>query len=162
VVTAKQNTYWAILRGGPGNDRLSGGGGSYVWVDYFKAPAPISVDLRAGTAIGEGSDVLTGIRHVFGSTFADTLLGNALPNRLAGSVGGDIIWGRDGNDLLRQNDDIDILHPTAKPDGNDTIRGQRGNDTLDGGPGDNANDGGEGTDTCMRPDPASGAVNCER
>jgi Ca2+-binding RTX toxin-like protein len=45
--------------------------------------------------------------------------------------------------------------------GNDRLNGNRGNDNLNGHSGDNTNDGGPGVDSCLNPDAAGGALNCE-
>ena len=102
-----------------GNDTIDGGGG-VDFASFFLSPAPVTVDLAAGTATGEGTDTLTGIENVFGSgDFGDTLMGDAQNNELLGSGGDDSVSGSDGND------------------------------ELGGGDGTDALDGGIGTDTCL-------------
>lgn len=102
-----------------GNDTIDGGGG-VDFASFFLSPGPVTVDLAAGTATGEGTDTLTGIENVFGSgDFGDTLMGDGLDNTLLGSGGDDSVSGSDGND------------------------------ELDGGDGTDALDGGIGTDTCL-------------
>jgi Ca2+-binding RTX toxin-like protein len=102
-----------------GNDTIDGGGG-LDFASFFLSPAPVTVDLAAGTATGEGTDTLTGIENVVGSgDFGDTLTGDAQDNFLFGSGGDDSVSGSDGND------------------------------ELDGGDGTDALDGGIGTDTCL-------------
>ena len=102
-----------------GNDTVDGGGG-VDFVSFALSPAPVTVDLAAGTATGEGTDTLTAIENIFGSVdFGDTLIGDAQANLLIGSGGDDSVSGSDGND------------------------------ELDGGDGTDALDGGIGTDTCL-------------
>jgi Ca2+-binding RTX toxin-like protein len=104
-----------LLNGGDGDDRLVGSGGADV-VDYFAAPAAVTVDLVQGKATGEGSDVLVGIESAGGSSFDDTIIGDDLPNTVDGQ------------------------------DGNDTIRTGGGGDLIAPGPGDDSVDAGEGLD----------------
>jgi Ca2+-binding RTX toxin-like protein len=102
-----------------GNDTIDGGGG-VDFASFFLSPGPVTVDLAAGTATGEGTDTLTGIENVNGSgDFGDTLTGDTQSNVLLGSGGDDSVSGGDGDD------------------------------ELDGGDGTDALDGGVGTDTCL-------------
>ena len=92
-----------VLRGGPGNDTIIGrhsGQASPDEVDYSQAGGPVQVDLQKGTATGEGADTLSGIDLVAGSTFNDTLVGNADDNVISGGLGNDNIDGGPGGDLL--------------------------------------------------------------
>jgi Ca2+-binding RTX toxin-like protein len=103
-----------FLAGGPGADALNGGGGGdLAW--YSEAPGPVTVDLAAGTAVGDGSDTLANIEHIEGSDHDDTLIGNAASNALFAGEGNDTVSGDDGNDLLF---------------------GREGDDALDGGSGE--------------------------
>ena len=61
------------VHGGSGNDALVGTGASIA--SYADAPGPVSVDIGAGTATGDGTDTLSGIENVVGSPFADHLGG---------------------------------------------------------------------------------------
>jgi len=101
------------LYGGEGDDELLGGAGDDYSM-YLFAPGPVTVNLHAGTAVGDGSDSLTGIEHAEGSDFDDVLRGAAGPNALWGHDGDDRLYGRGGDDYLD---------------------GMAGTDTLDGGPG---------------------------
>ena len=61
-----------ILRGGAGNDTLDGGTGTDT-ADYSDATSAVTVDLSAGTATGgSGTDTLTSIEGVTGSSYDDT------------------------------------------------------------------------------------------
>ncbi|WP_422362893.1 tandem-95 repeat protein [Pyruvatibacter mobilis] len=124
-------------------------------VDYRYSSGAVQVDLAAGTASGgfAAGDVLTGIEHVHGSAFDDTLTGddghNVLwgyqgSNSLFGMGGDDSIIGGDGADQISGGDGNDTLHGGA---GNDIINGGTGNDTLRGMAGADAMDGGDGFDT---------------
>jgi Ca2+-binding RTX toxin-like protein len=111
------------LVGAGGNDLLDGGPGEYDIADYSNTAflediAAVQVDLAAGTATGQGSDDLTGIEGVFGSSLGDVLLGDTSTNFLFG-LGG-----------------------------NDQLSGGAGDDFLDGGAGADDVDGGEGLDNC--------------
>lgn len=102
-----------FLFGVDGNDRLTGGGGVDFAIYWF-APGPVTVDLSAGTATGDGDDSLSGISGVAGSPFDDNLLGDAADNFLDGDAGNDLIDGGDGDDMFV---------------------GRAGDDTFHGGPG---------------------------
>ncbi|OGB58099.1 MAG: hypothetical protein A2503_07505 [Burkholderiales bacterium RIFOXYD12_FULL_59_19] len=103
------------LYGGAGNDTLDGGA-DYDSLQFFAETSGVVVDLLAGTATGTsiGTDVVLGIENVFGSQYADTLVGGLGSNNLDAQDGNDVVTGGDGNDLLR---------------------GGRGADTLTGGAG---------------------------
>ena len=104
-----------ILFGMLGDDTLTGGLGRDVAsfrYSGFEACGAVTVDLGAGTADGEGADALTGIEDVRGGFCADTLIGDAEPNRLSGGSRRDTLSGLDGDDVLD---------------------GGRGSDTGDGG-----------------------------
>ena len=107
-----------LFLGGYGNDTYVGGPAEdAVSYGYFGAPA-VRVDLGAGTAFGEGDDVLAGIDVVYGSDQADQLTGDNRANTLYGNAG------------------------------NDLVVGSGGDDHLDGGFGSDIIDGSEGVDTC--------------
>jgi Ca2+-binding RTX toxin-like protein len=112
------------LDGGPGDDALDGGGGT----DTADFSAPVTADLAAGTATGEGSDTLTNIENLGGSSGPDTLLGDGGANKLEGFEGNDLIDARDGQDLEvgdAGDDDIrsrdGFADQIACGDGNDTV-----------------------------------------
>lgn len=66
------------------------------------------------------TETLTNIKHVTGTVFDDTLLGNAAANSLFGGQGNDVIEGRGGQDVLSggAGDDTFIFHANF---GQDTI-----------------------------------------
>jgi peptidoglycan/xylan/chitin deacetylase (PgdA/CDA1 family) len=88
------------LTGGPGDDILVGGPGTDT-VSYVAAPRGVTVRL-AGTAVGEGHDLLRGIEDVQGSRFGDRLVSSRGSNALIGGNGDDRVVSRDGQpyDLL--------------------------------------------------------------
>jgi len=91
-----------VLRGGDGNDALDGGGGSDT-ADYSSAGAAVSVSLATVGAQftgGAGTDTLTAIENLSGSSFNDTLTGDANANRLRGLAGDDTLSGGLGADTL--------------------------------------------------------------
>jgi Ca2+-binding RTX toxin-like protein len=107
------------LVGGAGADIIKGGAG-YDWSSYEDATAGVTVDLtKTGPQDtgGGGVDTLSGIEHLYGTKFDDTLTGD---------TGDNYLWGDAGND---------------------TIKGGAGDDHLSGGAGANILDGGAGFDT---------------
>ena len=76
------------LAGGAGDDLLDGGAGRDT-VTFAAATGPVSVDLAAGTATGEGTDTILRVENVVGSNFDDTITGSAANNVIAGGAGTD-------------------------------------------------------------------------
>lgn len=129
------------LWGQSGADRLRGRGGSDLLLprgeddlvnggrgsDTVTFTSAVTVDLAAGTASGESTDVLRRVENVIGSPAADTLRGSAAGNVLRGGGGDDTLSGSRAADSLF---------------------GQGGDDAMDGGPGAGDRcDGGAGADT---------------
>lgn len=123
------------LEGGAGDDLFAGGGGADVMTGgpgadlavYWDAPEGVYLDMllpdrNSGFAMG---DRLTEIENIWGSNFADRLVGDDGGNILSAHLGADTLEGRGGND---------------------TLFGGAGNDTLIGGAGADQYFGGEGTD----------------
>jgi Ca2+-binding RTX toxin-like protein len=100
------------LFGKEGDDSLDGGGGTSDLVDYRSATTGVTVDLSLGTGSGQGDDLLVGVERVYGSIYADVLIGDAAANLLRGFAGDDTLVGGAGRD---------------------TLQGDEGNDTYDGG-----------------------------
>jgi len=127
----------------------------------------VSVNLRTGTATGDGNDVLFSIENVIGGSSNDTIIGDVGNNVLSGGAGDDSLSGVEGDDRLDGGLGVDtadygsatagvsvnLRTGTAAGDGNDVlvsienVRGGRGNDTISGFGGDDRLDGGLGADT---------------
>jgi serralysin len=134
------------LFGGNGNDTLVGGAGADLnnggaGFDYasYSGSAGLTARLdnpalNTGDAAG---DTYVGIEGLIGSSFNDTLVGDALVNALRGGSGNDALYGGGANDTL------------IGQDGNDALYGQNGNDTLDGQAGTDGLIGGAGFDTFL-------------
>ena len=119
------------LSGGLGTDLLDGGGAVTDTADYLESPAGVTVSLEAGSANGgEGLDTLLGLENVTGSTFDDTITGDAganilLAGTLTGSSGDDDILsggvgpGPDGDDIFFGGSDptsVDTVRYAARTD----------------------------------------------
>ena len=105
------------LIGGLGNDRLDGNGGTDT-VSYEKAVAGVVVNLGSNAAqntVGDGTDTLISIEHLFGSAFNDTLTGNGNSNTILGGAGNDTITGGGAADTLNggEGSDLYILAATG-------------------------------------------------
>jgi Ca2+-binding RTX toxin-like protein len=88
-----------IVRGDAGNDALDGGPGSRDIISFESATkGPVTVDLGAGSAKGDGHDKLRGFEDAVGSPYNDMVSGDGGPNRLDGGLGDDILTGRGGGD----------------------------------------------------------------
>jgi len=98
---------------------------------------PITVDLAAGQAPTNGSDV------IYGTNGPDII------NAIAGN---DTICGRGGNDIINGGGGIDTIFGGSGDDrlggqgGDDSLYGQGGDDRLNGGAGDDNLFGGDGND----------------
>ncbi len=171
------------LIGGDGSDRLNGGagddilnGGAGIDMADFSGGAAVRVDLSTGAATGQGKDTLSNIENVWGSSFSDTLKGNALANQLYGNAGNDTFIASLGIDLINGGDGLDSLsfagsgavtanlatgvyafdaqnrgtitrvEQLSGGSFNDTLTGDGGDNRLDGGAGDDVLAGGGGND----------------
>ena len=89
------------LSGGPGNDRIDGGGAAMAV--YWSAKVGVTVDLEAGYAEdGEGGrDTLIGVIGIHGSDFGDKFYGSSR-NNIFWPLGGNanVVDGRGGEDLV--------------------------------------------------------------
>jgi Ca2+-binding RTX toxin-like protein len=118
-----------IIEAGAGNNVLDGSAGSDTVSYLYGASSGVSVSLALAGAQatgGSGSDTLTSIENLTGSTYNDLLRGDGNGNRLAGAQGNDFLDGGAGNDTLDGGD------------GNDTLWGGTGADSLLGGDGNDA------------------------
>jgi glucose/arabinose dehydrogenase/PKD repeat protein len=122
-----------ILVGGAGNDSVDGAAGTDR--ASFGGTTAVSASLATNSATGVGSDTLTAIENLTGSSANDTLTGNSGPNQLSGTGGNDTERGGGGNDNVVGGGGDDDLYGE---DGDDTVNsrdGVAGNDLLDGGAG---------------------------
>ncbi|MBR0772772.1 hypothetical protein JQ590_31335, partial [Bradyrhizobium diazoefficiens] len=90
------------FEGMAGNDTITGNGNTRI--SYVSSTGGVTVDLVAGTAVGNGSvgtdTIVSGVNAVRGSNSADTITGNSLANILEGMSGNDTLDGGAGNDTL--------------------------------------------------------------
>lgn len=166
-----------VLQGRGGNDILDGGAG-FDTVDYYHAPGSVNVNLATRTVSGaDGVDQINGFEGITGSSFDDTLVGDAGNNGIHGLGGDDFIDGGAGNDHIGYWDatagvNVNLATGTASGgSGLDTLvsiesvsgsmhddvlvgnndgnglHGEDGNDTLQGNGGDDYLVGGRGDDT---------------
>lgn len=155
-----------VYRGGTGTDMVAYGGSG-----QGTPPPGVTVTLdnlaNDGNAgendnIGPAGDV----EGVAGSVGDDTIIGNALPNRLSGGVGNDVLIGGSpavlliSSSIFSLNRDAFSSFATIRPvddtlvggNGTDRLSGQGGNDDLDGGLGTDDFDGGVGDDKLLTRD----------
>lgn len=89
--------------GGPGADLLDGGRvrgfDALDLVTYELSGAPVTVDLAAGRAAGEGADRLRSIEILGGTKFGDALTGNSATNFFFPAEGNDTVRGAGGFDF---------------------------------------------------------------
>jgi len=88
-----------LIRGGAGADTLMGGAGIDT-VSYAGSSAGVTINLSDNTASGgdaEG-DVISEFENILGSSFDDTLTGDAGANVLDGGAGDDRMEGGGGDD----------------------------------------------------------------
>ena len=96
-----------LLIGGLGNDVLAGGTG--IDTASFLGTSAVNVNLALGTATGVGTDTLSGIENLIGSSGYDTLTGNAGANQIDGGAGNDVISGGEGADTLTGGAGMDLF-----------------------------------------------------
>jgi Ca2+-binding RTX toxin-like protein len=130
------------MRGGAGDDTVSGGDGGADTLDggtgnntlsYEQSSAAqgVQIDLQSSTQKGKGGDaeddvlVISSFKNVIGSKKNDLLTGNSSDNQLSGLNGNDTLAGNEGNDTLKGGD------------GDDMLTGGEGADVIDGGAGTN-------------------------
>ena len=96
---------------GLGNDTIDGGGG-YDEIYYFRDGRTAGIDLDLQTHLvaskadsgkpdfGEVDTILGGVESIWATTFADTLVGDALDNAFTPDGGSDTVDGGDGTDKI--------------------------------------------------------------
>jgi Ca2+-binding RTX toxin-like protein len=89
------------LKGGGGADTLDGGAGNDT-ATYLNYGAGVTVSLLTGTGSGSAAegDVLIEIENLYGTVYADTLIGDDGTNILHGDGGDDTLRGGGGADRL--------------------------------------------------------------
>ncbi|MBL4720159.1 MAG: hypothetical protein JKY20_03380, partial [Alphaproteobacteria bacterium] len=152
------------FEGRGGDDTITGNG--FTRISYRQATSGVTVDLDAGTAIGDASvgtdTIIGGVNRVRGSTFDDTLSGtdDVGFEDFRGEAGDDVIDGRAGtndradyftssagvNVNLSTGVALDGLGGTDTLIGIERVRGSNFDDTLIGDSGANTLESGLGTD----------------
>ena len=125
------------LDGGPGADTLDGGAGSDT-ATYQNSSVGVLVRLHNAAAVKFGDaegDTLTGVEHLIGSRYNDTLAGDGEDNIMRGGDGDDVLYGgpAGGDDEMYGDNGDDRIFGGR---GNDILTGGEGNDRLRGGPGE--------------------------
>ena len=144
-----------VLEGGPGQDELDGrggpddlsGGADADVADYGNRIAPVTADLEGDAddgEAGEGDVIRTDVETIRGGGGNDVLTGGAGADVLQGMNGNDTLDGADGDDTLQGEFGDDVLRGG---NGIDALLANEGDDTLDGGTGPDLLTGGLGTDT---------------
>lgn len=94
TTTQPTTRYGDRLAGGEGDDQITGGGGrGSDSVRFVSASRGVRVDLRAGTATGQGVDTLTGIDAAVGSDFDDVMRTSRVLSLVVGRGGDDRLVG---------------------------------------------------------------------
>lgn len=88
-----------IVDGGRGSDYLDGGDG-FDTLYFLEAWGGVTVNLAAGTASGQGSDVVRNFERVLGSIYGDVVTGSGGDDVLEGLAGADVLDGSKGDDLI--------------------------------------------------------------
>ncbi len=104
--------------GGLGNDALDGGAGIDT-ADYSDKITSVSVTLAGATPVtvkvnGVVEDTVSNIENIIGGGGKDTLIGDALANRLEGGTNNDILMGGGGADVMDGGAGIDTADYSDK------------------------------------------------
>jgi Ca2+-binding RTX toxin-like protein len=89
-----------VFDGRGGSDQLNGGAGGSDTASFAGVASSVIASLAGGTATGQGSDTLTNIDNLTGSSDGDTLTGDGGPNTIDGLGSGDNLEGLGGDDTL--------------------------------------------------------------
>ena len=148
------------IAGGAGTDVLRGGAGSDTLrydLEAAVATQGVTVDLtgvilftgggQQGIDSTGATDILSGFENVTGTSFNDTILGDAQENVIRGGGGNDTLGGEGGNDVLEGGGGDDVIYgngiDAGAEDDDDILRGEGGFDFLFGEGGDDLLDGGD-------------------
>ena len=163
-VYVPDDDFWGdVIIPGPGDDYVDlghdpqsqdlwyGDFGNWDMISFRDATGPVSVDLAAGTATGEGTDTIAPIvfaARLEGSDHDDVLRGTDSDDIIYAGGGDDVVEGRDGDDELSADGRIERRYgePVGVP-GDDVVRGGAGRDRIEGGFGVDVLTGGEGNDS---------------
>lgn len=164
-----------LVEPGPGDDYVDLGfdlGPEDIWfgdvvntdtVSYANATGPVTVDLGALTATGEGTDTFAPTpagkyTGVTGSPFDDVLTGGPADDQLLGGGGDDVLAGGEGDDLLDGDASPTWLNRTnpRRVAGDDRVSGGTGDDSIDGGLGADVLVGDDGDDYLASSQDAAG------
>ncbi len=106
------------IEGGMGADSIDGGD-DFDMASYEGSATAVDVSLISNTATGgdAAGDTLISIEGLYGSSFNDTLEGDASANLLVGGAGNDILAGRGGADTLIGGAGDDTLEIVASEEG---------------------------------------------
>jgi CSLREA domain-containing protein len=138
-----------LIKGNGGNNAIDGGPGTDN-VSYADSGEPVTVDLGAGTASGQGDDTLANVENARGSSNADSLAGTPTDNVLDGGPGKDTADYSAGGAITAS-----LIANTVTGAGNDQIPaiesviGSAAADTITGDGGANVLTGGAGGDTLV-------------
>ena len=135
-----------FLDGGIGDDSMYGGVGNDVYV----------VDSASDVVVENSNEGIDEVRAYISYTLGDNIenmrllgntgltgTGNALDNKMFGTIAGDTLSGLDGNDSISGDGGADSIYGG---NGNDWLSGGDGNDVIFGGAGTDAFYGGAGDD----------------
>jgi Ca2+-binding RTX toxin-like protein len=160
------------LIGGDGNDYMDGGLGVDT-ASYAGTSAGVTVSLlttAAQNTVGAGTDTLMGIENLLGSSYNDTLTGDANANTIEGGLGNDTLNGGAGVDTVSYSKatagvTVDLSLATSQNTVSagsdllsnfenifgsafaDTLKGNSGANVITGGSGNDVINGGAGNDT---------------
>jgi Ca2+-binding RTX toxin-like protein len=145
--------------GGLGDDRMIGANGYLDTVLFLDVRSRLRVDLKAGTASGEGNDVIERINSVVGTEGSDIIRGNGSHDFLHGGRGRDLLDGRGSGDDLEGGPGDDELIGGADGNGwgpNEAIYSSA-DAAVEVDLADRRATGGDGTDTLKNIDGATGS-----
>lgn len=94
------------FEGAAGNDTIDGGPGEFDFASFSPAPGPMTIDLSAQTATGDGNDTVTRAEIISATHNNDTLIGDDERN---------IIYGLDGDDTIDGGGEFDAIAYEASP-----------------------------------------------